>query len=317
MSQANLNGAVVQETSNERSVIANALHIVYEEFGDASNPTILLIMGLGRQMIAWPDDFCQGLADQGFRIIRFDNRDIGLSEKIDVSPPVSIPKLMLRKRLRWPIKVPYSLNDMALDAIGLLDALKIAQAHIVGVSMGGMIAQIIAADHSHRCTSLISVMSSSGNPSLPTAAWRINKLLINRPTSGNTAEVLAHTIKLRLAIGSPDYPPSNEYLKKRILKETQRSDYPIGFKHHLAAIIDNGDRRKLLKTITAPTLVIHGKGDSLVPADAGIDTAKNIAGAELKLIEGMGHDLPMELLPKLVRLIGEHTHSCESSLNKS
>ena len=310
MSQANLNMSDIQEASNEQSVIANKLHIVYEEFGDAADPAILLIMGLGRQMIAWPDEFCQGLADQGYRVIRFDNRDIGLSEKIDVSPPISIPRIMLRKRLRWSIKVPYSLSDMALDAIGLLDALKIEQAHIVGVSMGGMIAQIIAANHAHRCRSLISVMSSSGNPSLPTAAWRINKLLINRPTSGNAAEALAHSIKLRLAIGSPDYPPSNEYLKQRILNETQRSDYPIGFRHHLAAIIHSGDRRELLKMIAAPTLVIHGKGDPLVPPGAGIDTAKHITGAKLKLIEGMGHDLPIELLPKLVRLIGEHTDSC-------
>ncbi|NND01066.1 MAG: alpha/beta hydrolase, partial [Gammaproteobacteria bacterium] len=165
------------ETSQEQFLIANNLTLAYDEFGQPGNPALLLIMGLGTQMIAWPDDFCQGLADQGHRVIRFDNRDIGLSEKIKINKPVSIPKILLRSRLGLSLDVPYTLHDMAADTVGVLDALEIDSAHIVGASMGGMIAQIVAADHPERCRSLTSIMSTTGNPALPTASWRASRQL--------------------------------------------------------------------------------------------------------------------------------------------
>ena len=290
-----------------RYLVANDLQIAYDEFGQPQHPAILLIMGLGTQMIAWPDAFCRALADAGQRVIRFDNRDIGLSEKIKVIRPVSIPRIMLRSRLGLSNRVPYRLHDMALDAVGVLDALEIDAAHIVGASMGGMIAQIVAAEFPARCQSLTSIMSTTGNPALPAADWRVTKQLLMSPRTNAEAPILAHMMKTWRIIGSPDFPPSDDELRERILIALRRSYYPAGYRNQLAAIIETGDRRQILSKITARTLVIHGKVDSLVPVDGGIDTAKHIRDAQLELIDGMGHDLPKELLPRLVQLICTHT----------
>jgi len=300
------------EPSTDQYLISNNLRLCYDEFGDQSKPAIVLVMGLGTQMIAWTDEFCQGLADFGYRVIRYDNRDIGLSEKIKLDKPVSIPRIMLRKRFGLSVKVPYTLNDMATDAIGVLDALNIEKAHFVGASMGGMISQLVAANYPERCISLTSIMSSSGNPTLPVTSLKVTKLMVNRPKVPDEDAIVTHGIKLWRVIGSPDYPASDEALTTKILRSVRRSLYPLGYRNHMAAILENGDRREQLKKITAPTLVIHGKGDVLVPVDAGIDTAKHIINAELKLIEGMGHDLPVELVPRIVRMIGEHVNSVDS-----
>lgn len=303
----NTGSTTAEQESTEQYLVANKLRLCYDEFGNKSDPAILLIMGLGTQMISWPDAFCQSLADKGHRVVRFDNRDIGLSEKIKVEQPVSIPKIMLRSRLGLRFWVPYTLHDMALDTVGVLDALDIEQAHIVGASMGGMIAQLVAATYPDRCLSLTSVMSTTGNPRLPTASWRVSKQLLNRPTSGSEQELLAHALKTWAIIGSPDFPPNQADLSERILRGIRRSFYPAGYRNQMAAIAENGDRRAVLANITAPTLVIHGKADVLVPVEGGLDTAKHIKGAELKLIEGMGHDLPKELIPRLSRMIARHT----------
>lgn len=300
------------ETSSDQYLISNNLRLCYDEYGDKSKPAIVLVMGLGTQMIAWTDEFCQGLAGYGYRVIRYDNRDIGLSEKIKLVKPVSIPRILLRRRIGLSVKVPYTLNDMAADAIGVLDALSIEKAHFVGASMGGMISQLVAAHYPERCISLTSIMSSSGNPSLPVASLKVTKLMVNRPKTPDENAIVTHGIKLWRVIGSPDYPASDEALTTKILRSIRRSIYPLGYRNHMAAIIENGDRRKQLKKITAPTLVIHGKGDVLVTVDAGIDTAKNIHNSELKLIEGMGHDLPVELVPRIVRMIGEHIDSVKT-----
>lgn len=296
----------------EKYLVANKLRIAYDEFGDKNDPAIILIMGLGTQMIAWSVLFCESLASQGFRVIRFDNRDIGLSEKIKTDLEVSIPRIVLRSRLGLSFKTPYTLNDMAADAVGVLDALDIQQAHFVGASMGGMIAQIVAAEHADRCLSLTSIMSTTGNPRLPAASWKATKQLISRPKNPNEAAVIAHGKKVWAVIGSPDYPPNPQELTERIRATFQRSFYPRGYRHHMAAIAANGDRRPLLKKITAPTLVIHGKADVLVPVEGGIDTAKNIDNAELQLIEGMGHDLPKELAPRISRMIAKHAKAATS-----
>lgn len=297
---------------NERYLMANGLRLAYQEYGAPENPAIILIMGLGTQMIAWPEALCQGLADCGYRVIRFDNRDIGLSQKIETAKAISLPAIWLKNTLRMPLSVPYTLRDMAADTIGLLDALDIQQAHWVGASMGGMIAQILAAQYPARTLSLTSIMSTSGNPDMPAINLRVLRQLLSRPSQENEEAYLKHALKTWALIGSPDYPPQQEELSERILASVRRSYYPTGFKHHLAAIYESGDRRGLLRRINAPTLVIHGKADVLVPVEGGIDTASHIKQAQLKLINGMGHDLPKELIPRFVRFIDAHLKDNES-----
>ncbi len=286
--------------------MANGLRLAYDEFGKESDPAIILVMGLGTQMIAWPETLCTQLAEHGFRVIRFDNRDIGLSQKVETKKKVNLLKLLLRKQLGLSVRAPYSLRDMAADAIGVLDHLEIDRAHWVGASMGGMIAQILAAENPDRSLSLTSIMSTTGNPALPQTSWKVSKQLLSRPSAKNEQAYLAHSLKTWAIIGSPDYPPSKEELSERILRGVRRSYSPQGFQNQMAAILESGDRRGMLRKITLPTLIIHGKADVLVPVEGGIDTAEHIKHAELKLVEGMGHDLPRELIPKFARWIGEH-----------
>ncbi|MEM7358707.1 MAG: alpha/beta hydrolase [Pseudomonadota bacterium] len=309
----NTDTSLSEETPSEQYLVANKLRLCYDEFGKKSDPAIVLIMGLGTQMISWPDVFCQSLADKGHRVVRFDNRDIGLSEKIKLDRPLSVPNIMLRSRLGLKFWVPYTLHDMAKDTVGVLDALEIDNAHIVGASMGGMIAQLVAATYPERVRSLTSVMSTTGNPRLPSPSWRVSKQLLSRPTSGSEQELVAHALKTWAIIGSPDFPPNQDDLRERILRGIRRSFYPAGYRNQMAAIAENGDRRRTLANITAPTLVIHGKADVLVPVEGGLDTARHIKGAELKLIEGMGHDLPKELIPRLSRMITRHTLAAEEA----
>ena len=290
---------------SEQYVKANGVRLAYDSFGDKDNPPLILIMGLGTQMIAWPDELCKGLAQQGFYVVRFDNRDIGLSEKMENAHIPKASRLMLLSKLRLPIRVPYTLNDMARDVIGLMDSLGMSRAHIVGASMGGMIGQIVAALFPQRILSFTSIMSSSGDRKLPGARQDIVMDMARR-AMGMDAVTMESSIALWRKIGSPDYQPSDEELAARITRSMERSNYPEGYSRHLAAIIANGSRVELLKKITAPTLVIHGKDDALVPVECGIDTAKHIRGSRLEVIVGMGHDLPGELVPTFVQLISEH-----------
>jgi len=290
----------------QKYLMANGLRLAYDEFGKASNPAILLVMGLGTQMIAWPEPLCLGLAKKGFRVIRFDNRDIGLSQQIEPKKAVNLLKLMFRSRLGLSIRVPYTLRDMADDAIGILDFLEIESAHWVGASMGGMICQLLAAEYPERSQSLTSIMSTSGNPELSKPGLKVFKQLLKRPDRSNETAYLKHSLATWAIIGSPDYPPKQEDLSKRILESFHRSYSPNGYTHQLAAVMKSGDRRHLLRKINVPTQVIHGKADVLIPVDGGIDTAKNIKDAKLELIEGMGHDLPKELIPKFIKLIAEN-----------
>ena len=296
----------------EQYVSSNNIRLAYESFGDPSYPSIVLVMGLGTQLLGWPLSMCHALADKGFHVIRFDNRDVGLSEKMEnahIPQPLS---LMMRSRLSLPMRVPYTLDDMALDLIGLLDALHIDHAHVVGASMGGMIAQIAAAKHGHRFLSLTSIMSSSGDPKLPGARRDVINTMIRR-SLGMEKPNLENTVAYWRKIGSPGYQPSDETLKKRIIDSYNRSFHPEGYSRHLAAVIANGSRVRLLKKITTPTLIIHGQDDSLVPVECGIDTARHIPHAILKLFPGMGHDLPEPLLPEFVELISQHAQDAQDA----
>ncbi len=290
---------------SEQYVTANGVRLAYEQFGDPADPAIILVMGLGTQMIGWPLSMCEGLAAQGFHVIRYDNRDIGLSEKMENAHVPQASTLLLRSTLRLPLRVPYSLDDMAADLIGLLDALHLDKVHFVGASMGGMICQIAAARYGHRALSLTSIMSTSGDPKLP-GARRDVMLTMARRSLGLEKPDLENTMAYWRQIGSPGYPQSDEALKKKIIDSYQRSFYPQGYARHMAAIIAGGSRVELLKTITAPTLVIHGRSDSLVPVECGIHTAQLIPHARLELFDGMGHDLPEELVPRFVELISSH-----------
>lgn len=294
------------------TVAANGIEIAYDEFGDAKAPVILLIMGLGTQMIAWPVPFCEALAARGFRVVRFDNRDIGLSTKFDSVGPVDVVAGFTRALAGEPVAAPYNLNDMAADAIGLMDKLGIARAHIVGASMGGMIAQVVAAKYPDRTRSLVSIMSSSGDPSLPPGKPEaIAALLAPRPDAADREAVITHGMKVYRVIGSPGFPTSDAELRVKIEQSTDRSYYPVGVGRQLMAVLASGSRVDLLKTIAVPTLVLHGADDPLVPVEAGKDTAEHVPGSKLTIVPGMGHDLAPGLVPILVEAIADHCHAAD------
>ena len=290
----------------EKYLEANGMRLAYDEFGDASQPTILLIMGLGTQMIAWPETLCQGLVNRGYHVVRFDNRDIGLSQKMDGARTPGVIKMAAFSRLNLHLDVPYKLTDMASDTIGVLDALDIDRAHVVGASMGGMIAQLVAGHHPERVASLTSIMSTSGCRSLPSPDKKITLHMVRRPKNADPEQLLEHALRTWQLIGCPGFRPSKDALLEKLATSYQRSYYPQGHARQMAAIIASGDRVEVLKRIKAPTLVIHGKDDPLVPVTGGIDTARLVADARLELIDGMGHDLPQALLPYFVELISNH-----------
>ena len=255
---------------------------------------MLLIMGFGAQLTLWPDELVEALAAQGFRVIRYDNRDVGLSQKFDGVKAPGLVKMTLLSKIGFTPKVPYTLADMADDGVGLLDALGIERAHIVGASMGGMIAQHVAARHPDRCLSLTTVFSTTGNPKLPPARPEAMKALITRPDSTEEGVLVEHGMMLARTIGSPGYPAPEDRLRERTLASVRRSFYPEGPTRHLSAIVADGDRRAMLRDIAVPTLVLHGEDDPLVPCEGGRDTAASIPGAKLKTIPGWGHDLPLD-----------------------
>lgn len=281
--------------------IANGITIEYETFGEPSDPTVLLIMGLGMQLIAWPELFCRDIAARGFHVIRYDNRDTGFSTKFKNERTPGVASLVLRSLLRLPIRVPYTLRDMAADAAGLLTALDVTTAHVVGASMGGMIAQNFAVQYPARTRTLTSIMSTSGHRSLPGADPLVSRHIFrSRPADGSREAVIAHNIRTIELIGSPAYPVDEETLREMSSLSFDRCYFPSGFVRHVAAIIEDGDRRDRLQQITAPTLVLHGREDSLVPLAGGIDTAEHVDGARLEVIDGMGHNLPEPLWPRLI-----------------
>ena len=286
---------------------ANGLTIEYESFGDPTDPAIVLIMGLGMQLVGWPDEFCQRLVRRGFRVVRFDNRDSGLSSRVPGHRTMGPMVAMLAARLGLPVRAAYGLEDMARDTVGLMDALGIKRAHVAGASMGGMIAQVLAARFPARVLSLTSIMSSSGNRKVSRPKRRALQIMMDRPPRGATEEqVTAHLVDVFRAIGSPDYPIERHELHERIGRWVRRAYDPAGTARQMVAVIASGDRRKLLREVRVPTLVIHGSEDPLVRVEAGHDTARSIAGAEMLVIDGMGHDLPDALLATLADAIARH-----------
>jgi pimeloyl-ACP methyl ester carboxylesterase len=276
---------------------ANEVDLAYDSFGDETAEAILLIAGLGTQMIRWTVPFCKELAARGYHVIRFDNRDAGCSSHFRHHPTLDFSALATALMSGQRPDIPYTLNDMADDAIGLLDALSIDRSHFVGRSMGGMIAQIAASEHPERVLSLTSIMSSSGNPSLPQAAPDVMAMM-TKPAPNpfeDEAGFLAHSLSFARRIAGTGYPLEEDDHRALILEEVQRAYDPGGFGRQIAAIAVSGDRRQRLATIKAPTLVIHGVDDPLFVVACGEDTASVIPGAELMLIEGMGHDLPHQL----------------------
>lgn len=284
----------------------NGISITFEDKGPRDAPVILLVMGLGGQLTLWPDEFVDALNARGFRTIRYDNRDVGLSTRFDAAGVPNLKWMFVKSLLRLPVRSAYTLADMAADGMALLDHLGIAQAHIVGVSMGGMISQHIAARYPDRILSLTSVMSTTGNPRLPRAQKEAMQVLTSRPMSGDPEDLIAYSVRAAKVIGSPGYPPDEERLQRRVRSDFERGWYPQGVARQMAAIVADGDRRPMLKSIGAPTLVIHGEGDPLVPLAGGRDTADNIPGARLLTIPGMGHDLPLGLVDTLADAIAGH-----------
>ena len=285
---------------DERFCKVGDVELCYEPFGEPDRPAVLLAMGLGTQMIGWHADFCGELADRGFHVIRYDNRDVGRSTHLDDRPPPK-PREILTRRIRRPA---YLLADMAADGIGLLDALGIERAHVVGASMGGMIAQTMAARHPDQVLSLVSIMSSTGSRWSGQPAPRILPVFLQKPASSRE-DYQERIVKLFALVGSPKFERDDDELRELAGTSWDRGIDPAGFARQLGAIIASGHRAADLKQIRVPTLVIHGKSDRLVRPSGGRATARAIPGARLELVDGMGHDLPRDVWPRILDGIEE------------
>jgi pimeloyl-ACP methyl ester carboxylesterase len=280
-------------------VQANGITIAYKSFGPDDRETVLMVMGNGAQLTAWPVELIEELVKRGYRVVIYDNRDVGLSTKFDQAG-VPDAKAVVEARIAGkPSPLPYTLDDMAKDAVGLLDALGITKAHIVGVSMGGMIAQLVAADHPEHVLSLTSIMSTSGNPEVPFPAnpEAIAKMPPPATKADDQEAIVANAVKVLQVLAGPDYPPDEKRIRDLVVRSMRRSADRAGMARHnaLSSLGLFEDRRAKLKTIKVPTVVVHGTRDPIMSVEGGKDTATNIPGAELRLIPGMGHDLPIPL----------------------
>jgi pimeloyl-ACP methyl ester carboxylesterase len=283
------------------------IDVAYERFGAAESPPVLLVMGLGTQMLGWPDGFCAELAGRGAHVIRFDNRDVGLSSHLtNVSQPD------VRAALSGDTtSASYTLSDMAADTIGLLDALELDSAHLVGASMGGMIAQTAAIEHPRRVRSLTSIMSSTGDPSVGQASQAALSALLS-PPAASRADAIERTVSIVRVIGSPGFELDEAELRRRTGVAYDRAYDPGGIGRQLVAIAASGDRTAALRSLSVPTLVVHGAADPLVGVSGGRATARAIPGAELVVFDGMGHDLPRPLWTEIAERIAELVHRAEA-----
>ena len=289
----------------ERLVLANRLTLCYDAFGDADHPPVVLIMGMGAQMIGWDDEFCEQLAAQGFYVVRFDNRDAGRSSRFDDAGVPDIMAAMTRAWLGMPVHAPYLLRDMALDLVGLLDTLNIRRAHLVGASMGGTIAQTVALLHPERVLSLTSIMSTTGDRDLPQPKpWALTALM--KPAPVALEDYVEHYVRTWRVLRGEAFPEEDEHDRARAVRNHSRGLNPAGGARQLAAILASGSRRQALRHVSAPTLVIHGDADPLIPPAAADATAKAVPGATLLMIEGMGHDFPVGTWKPIIDAIGRH-----------
>ena len=270
---------------------SNGIEIEYEVIGPPENRPLLLIMGLGTQMIHWDDELCAELVAHGHRVIRFDNRDVGGSTKLDGNGVPNVLAAMVAAARGSTVDAPYRLSDMAADAAGLLDALDIDSAHVVGASLGGMIAQTLALEHPDRVRTLTSIMSTTGHPDLPTATPDAAAALF-QPAPSDREGNIERAVRVFRVIGSPGFPFDEERVRARAARAYDRCFHPAGVARQMIAIIASGSRRDALHALRVPTLVVHGTDDPLIPLACGLDTANAIPGAELLIVEGMGHDLP-------------------------
>jgi pimeloyl-ACP methyl ester carboxylesterase len=280
-------------------VLANAIELEYEAFGHDTDPALILIMGLGAQLIDWPAEFCEKLAAHGLRVIRFDNRDAGLSTSMDAQGTPDLAAILSGDHAT----VPYLLSDMAGDVAGLLDALGIARANIVGHSMGGMIAQQVAIDHPVRVLSLCSISSTTGDPSVGQATAAALTALLGRPPAATRHEAIRGSAASSRVFSSPGFVITDDELLTRAAAKYDRSYRPAGRTRHTAAIAASPDRTAALHEVTVPALVIHGDADPLVDVSGGRATAAAIPGAEFVVIPGMGHDLPRGAWPQIIEAV--------------
>ncbi len=300
-------------------VKANGINIEVEEFGRKSDPTVLLIMGLAAQLTLWPKSFIDKLVEARLHVVRFDNRDIGLSEKLHSKRAPHPATAMTAIRL-FGLKAlaPYTLHDMAADSVGVLDALGVKSAHIVGVSMGGMIGQLIAADYADRVKSFTAIMSNTNNRRLKQADPRIMKELFgSQPRARSRDELIDRTIKIWDTIGSPNGGNDPIEFRQKVADSIDRCTYPTGVHRQIAAILATGDLRRWTQKIGAPSLVIHGSVDPLSPKEGGLDIAANIKNARAEIIDGMAHDLPPKFLPRITELVLGHIRAVEDGATKT
>jgi pimeloyl-ACP methyl ester carboxylesterase len=298
-------------------VIANGIALEIEDSGadgsQGGRPVVLLLMGLGMQLIAWPPAFVRALVDAGFRVVRMDNRDIGLSQNFDHLGRPNLIWQSLKRRLGLPVQAPYSLKDMAQDALGVLDVLHIAQAHVVGVSMGGMIAQRMALAAPERLLSLTSIMSSSGARHLPGPRGDVLRALVMRPADRSEAAIVDHAVRLFKLIGSPGFPLDDKVLRDAVRAAMKRSFHPAGSLRQMIAVMADLTRADELARIKLPTLVVHGRDDPLVPYACGVDTARRIAGSRLVGVPGMGHDLAPGVVERIMAPLLPHLESARAT----
>lgn len=283
---------------------ANGIELEYERYGDPAGETVLFIMGLGAQLTRWPITVVEALTGRGYQVIRYDNRDVGLSHRFESAGAPDIPAILAARAAGAPSPAAYLVEDMAADAAGLMDALGIAKAHIVGASMGGMIAQELAARYPDKALSLVSIMSTTGNPGLSRSTPEASARLTSRPPADAGIEAAVEFgLETARIVGSPAYPFDDDEMRARLRSDAERAVYPVGVARQYAAVIASGDRRASVATIRCPTVVVHGADDPLVPVDGGEDTARTIPGADLRIIPGMGHDLPHAVIPMVVDAI--------------
>ncbi len=286
-----------------RAHLPNGIELEYETFGDRSRPPLVLVMGLGAQMILWEEDFCDALARTGFFVVRFDNRDVGMSTQLDAAGIPNVFEAMQAAAAGRPVTAPYTLADMADDTVALMDVLGIARAHVVGASMGGMIVQTLAIRHPDRLLSMTSIMSTTGDPSLPQATGDALRVLLT-PPPGTREGNIERGVEAWKVIGSPGFPPDEGRLREMFGRAFDRGYHPAGVARQMAAIMASGDRTAALRAVTVPSLVIHGTADPLIRVESGRATAAAIPGAVLVEIDGMGHDLPRGAWPEIIDAIG-------------